>query len=63
MLVEVNCETDFVARTDEFRQFVKNIAMQIAASNPKYIKEKMCLKKLSIMKKKFLKHKLLTKET
>ena len=38
MLVEVNCETDFVARTDEFRQFVKNIAMQIAASNPKYIK-------------------------
>ncbi|HHU70269.1 MAG TPA: translation elongation factor Ts [Thermoanaerobacterales bacterium] len=38
VLVEVNCETDFVARTDEFRQFVKNIAMQIAASNPKYIK-------------------------
>ncbi len=38
VLVEVNCETDFVARTDEFRGFVKNIAMQIAASNPKYIK-------------------------
>ncbi|MDI3540507.1 MAG: elongation factor Ts [Thermosediminibacterales bacterium] len=37
VLVEVNCETDFVARTEEFRQLVKDIAMQIAASNPKYI--------------------------
>lgn len=37
VLVEVNCETDFVARTDEFRRLVKDIAMQIAASNPKYI--------------------------
>lgn len=38
VLVEVNCETDFVARTEEFQSFVKNIAMQIAASNPQYIK-------------------------
>jgi elongation factor Ts len=34
VMLEVNCETDFVARTDEFRNFVKNIAMHIAASNP-----------------------------
>lgn len=37
VLVEVNCETDFVARTDEFRSFVKDIAMQIAASRPEFI--------------------------
>jgi elongation factor Ts len=36
VLVEVNCETDFVARTDEFRTFVRDIAMQIAAANPNY---------------------------
>ena len=34
VLLEVNCETDFVARTDEFRLLVKDIAMQIAAANP-----------------------------
>jgi elongation factor Ts len=34
VLVEVNCETDFVAKTDDFLEFVKNIAMHIAASNP-----------------------------
>ncbi len=34
VLVEVNCETDFVANTEDFRQFVKNVAMQIAASSP-----------------------------
>jgi elongation factor Ts len=33
-MVEVNCETDFVAKTDEFKDFVKNLAMQIAATNP-----------------------------
>jgi elongation factor Ts len=37
-LVEVNCETDFVARTEVFKKFVKDIAMQVAATNPKYIK-------------------------
>lgn len=37
VLVEVNCETDFVAKTPEFRFFVKDIAMQIAASNPLYL--------------------------
>ena len=37
VLVEVNCETDFVARNEEFRSFAKDIAMQVAASNPKYL--------------------------
>ena len=34
VLVEVNCETDFVARTDDFQQFAKDVAMHIAASQP-----------------------------
>jgi len=34
VLVEINCETDFVARTDEFISFVKDVAMQVAASKP-----------------------------
>lgn len=38
VLVEVNCETDFVARTDEFQRLVKDIAMQIAAANPRYVR-------------------------
>lgn len=37
VLVEINCETDFVARTDEFQAFAKDIAMHIAAANPKYL--------------------------
>ena len=37
VLVEVNCETDFVAKNEEFRTFVRDIAMHIAASNPKYM--------------------------
>jgi len=38
VLVEVNIETDFAAKNEEFRSFVKDIAMQIAASNPQYVK-------------------------
>jgi len=38
VLVEVNCETDFVAKTDQFKALVKDIAMQIAASRPEYIR-------------------------
>jgi elongation factor Ts len=38
VLVEINCETDFVAKTEDFQNFVKNIAMHIAAANPQYIK-------------------------
>jgi len=37
VLVEVNCESDFVARNDEFQKLVKNIAMHIAASSPQYV--------------------------
>ena len=37
VLVEVNCETDFVARTDDFRELAKDIAMHIAATNPLYL--------------------------
>ncbi len=37
VLVEVNCETDFVARNDVFTDFVKDIAMHIAATNPEYV--------------------------
>lgn len=38
VLVEVNCETDFVAKTDDFREFTKNIAMHIAATSPLGVK-------------------------
>ena len=38
VMVEVNCETDFVAKTDDFQNFVKDIAMHIAASNPSYVR-------------------------
>ncbi|MDO5724744.1 MAG: translation elongation factor Ts [Tissierellia bacterium] len=37
VIVEVNSETDFVAKNEEFQQFVKDIAMQVAAANPKYL--------------------------
>jgi elongation factor Ts len=37
VMVEVNCETDFVARTDDFRGLVKDIAMHIAAANPLFV--------------------------
>jgi len=38
VLVEVNCESDFVARTDAFRALVKDIAMHIAAADPRYVR-------------------------
>ena len=38
VLVEINCETDFVAKTEPFKQFVKDVAMQIAASNPLFVR-------------------------
>jgi elongation factor Ts len=37
VMVEINCETDFVARTDDFRDLVKDVAMHIAAANPLYV--------------------------
>ena len=38
-LVEINCETDFVARTDQFQNLAKEIAMQVAAAKPRYVKK------------------------
>jgi elongation factor Ts len=38
VLIEVNCETDFVARNDEFRELVKELTLQIAASKPQYVR-------------------------
>ncbi|MBA1333888.1 MAG: Translation elongation factor Ts [Firmicutes bacterium] len=38
VLIEVNCETDFVAKTDDFKNLTKNLAMQVAASSPQYVK-------------------------
>jgi elongation factor Ts len=38
VLVEINCETDFVARTAEFQSLLKDIAMQVAAANPRYVR-------------------------
>ena len=37
VLLEVNCETDFVARNEDFKQFIKDVSMQIAASAPSYV--------------------------
>ena len=37
VLVEINCETDFVARTDDFQELAHDLAMQIAAADPKYV--------------------------
>ena len=38
VLVEINCETDFVAKTEDFQALVKDVAMQVAASNPQYVR-------------------------
>ena len=38
VLVEVNCETDFVARTEDFQQLVRDVAMHIAAADPRYVR-------------------------
>lgn len=39
VIVEMNCETDFVARNDKFRELIKDVAMHIAASAPEYVSE------------------------
>ncbi len=38
VLIEINCETDFVARTDDFRALVRDLAMQVAAASPRYVR-------------------------
>ena len=55
VLVEVNCETDFVAKTADFKSFVRDVAMHIAAINPQYVSkedipEKVVEKEKSILK-------------
>ena len=39
VLVEVNCETDFVARNEDFQEFVRDVALHVAAANPQYVSE------------------------
>jgi elongation factor Ts len=39
VLVEVNCETDFVARTDQFQEFAREVALHVAAANPRYVSD------------------------
>jgi elongation factor Ts len=41
-LVEINCETDFVARTTEFQDLARNVAMQVAAMDPQYLSKDNC---------------------
>lgn len=58
-MVQVNCETDFVARTPDFKELVHDLAMQVAATNPQYIKAddipKDVLKEVEADEKKLLK--------
>jgi len=46
VMVEVNCETDFVAKNPDFAEFVKNIAMHVAAANPLYLKKEVVPKEV-----------------
>lgn len=55
VLVEVNCETDFVAKTDDFKSFVKDIAMHIAAINPQYVSKEDVPKEIIEKEKSILK--------
>lgn len=58
VLVEVNCETDFVARTDDFKNFVHDISMQVAASNPVFVSREDVDKKTLDKEKKLIKDEL-----
>jgi len=55
VLVEINCETDFVAKTEKFQELAKNIAMQIAASKPEYVKKEEVPEELIQKEKEILK--------
>ncbi|UMZ73394.1 translation elongation factor Ts [Natranaerofaba carboxydovora] len=55
VIVEVNCETDFVAKNDEFKEFCHDIAMHIAASNPTYISSDEIPEDVEKEEKEFLK--------
>ena len=47
VLVEVNCETDFVARTDDFQKLCRDLALQVASTSPKYLKKEDASKDLT----------------
>jgi len=47
VLVELNCETDFVARTDDFQKLSRDLALQVASANPKYLKREDAPKDLN----------------
>lgn len=53
VVVEVNCETDFVARTDDFKQFAKDLALHIAAASPEYLRPEDVPVELSDKERKF----------
>jgi len=55
VLLEINCETDFVARTPEFQELAKDIAMHIAACNPGYVKRETVPSEVLEKEKNFLK--------
>ncbi|MBU1062417.1 MAG: translation elongation factor Ts [Candidatus Omnitrophica bacterium] len=55
VLLEVNCETDFVARNEEFRKFVKDVCMQIAASSPAYVSREEVPKSIAEREREILK--------
>lgn len=56
VLVEVNCETDFVAKNPDFQSFVKDIAMHIAAANPTYVAKEDVPDEVIAKEKEILKH-------
>jgi len=56
VMVEINCETDFVARTDEFKALARDIAMQIAATNPQAVSRDGLNQELVAKEREILKH-------
>ena len=58
VIVEVNCETDFVARNEDFQQLVKDIAMQIAAAKPEYVRREEVPPKVLEKEKEIQRHQL-----
>lgn len=61
VLIEVNCETDFVAKTDEFKQLVRDLAMQVAASSRWSCVERKSLPRLLSRRRQSIEHKPLMK--
>ena len=62
VLIEVNSETDFVAKTDEFKEFVRDIAMQVAATNPTYVSREEVSEEEINREKEVLRHQALNEE-